>query len=86
MIGAWPIRTGSPVQLVSIQRDLSERRSAVWRTPTVADWVSRTLISGPFRQHVGTFVQGASRDHGPSIGMRTLDGPPSRHGGGRHQH
>src|SRR5262249_37459259 len=31
------------------------RRSAVWRPPTVADWVSRTLISGPFGQHVGTF-------------------------------
>src|SRR5262249_32761137 len=45
----------------------------------------RTLIFGSFGQHVGTFAQGASRDHGPSIGMRTLDGPPSRHGGGRHR-
>src|SRR5262249_10324373 len=43
------------------------RRSAVWRPPTVADWVSRTLISGSFRQHVGTFVQGTSQGHGLSL-------------------
>jgi len=36
---------------------VAARRSAVWKPTTVADWVPRTPISGPFRQHVGTFVQ-----------------------------
>ena len=60
----------------------------------VADWVSRTLISGPFGQHVGAFEQDAARGHGPSLagchtpqGMRSTPRWPGgcRHGSGRHR-
>jgi len=44
----------------------------------VADRVSRTLIVGSLRQHIGTFVQGTSQGHRSSLGVRHVSASDCR--------